>query len=100
MTENELLAGLEAQMRHDQASKVAQKVVQMLIFTMDAPDEITQEVQDDFVDLMHNAVRDFIVLSDFEIEYDAAAASIGVIGTVLLEVVTNLPTYLKPFATE
>jgi hypothetical protein len=95
MTENELLAGLEAQIRQDQASKVAQKVVEMLIFTMDAPEEITQEVQDDFVALMHDAVRDFIVLSDFEVEYDAAAASIGVMGTVLLEVVTNLPTYIE-----
>lgn len=95
MTENELLTGLEAQIRHDQAAQVAEKVLKMLIFTMDAPEEITQEVQDDFVALMHDAARDFIVLSDFEVEYGAAAASIGVIGTILLEVMTNLPTYIE-----
>lgn len=94
MTEHEIIRGLEAQIRHDQAVQVAQKIVKMLIFTMDAPEEITEEVENGFAALMRDATNDFIVLSDFQVDADTAATSVGVMGTVLLEVITNLPTYI------
>lgn len=99
MTENEFFESLETEIRNLQASAVAEKVIELLVFTGEAPEVITDEVRDGFATLMDEAIAAVITLSEYNIDRETAAISVGSMGVVMLELLSNLPYYVSKFPT-
>ena len=85
MTDDEMFAEMEVDVKMGLTDTLAVQLVDLLEFTAQHT-ELTDEVAEQFDVKMREAVWTFSCLSNFTVSPDAAVASIGAMGSIVLRI--------------
>lgn len=85
MTESEMFDNFENEQTEALVSQMGQQLVGLVVFTA-MTNEVTDETIRDFSGLMSEAVWTFHRLTNFTLPDEAAVASIGAMGSILINI--------------